>query len=134
MKKLVVLALACVALASCRLDVEPYGKGTQMPDASKAARDSVRLAMVVKGDTAGMGGLEQYYKQRGRELDLLPFYVVLADKYGNADARAKIVDVCSRLSAKYPKLDVLRAKYANVKPLPQKDDEAAENKDVKDEK
>ena len=103
MKKLILLAVAGLMLASCRFNVEPYSATTQLPDAAKEARDSVRMAIVVKGDTTHVAELADYYK--------LPFYVVLADKYGNADARGKIVEICGRLGKRYPKLATLANKY-----------------------
>ncbi len=111
MKKLILLAVAGLMLVSCRFNVEPYNGTTQLPDAAKEARDSVRMAIVVKGDTTHVAELADYYKRRGRELDMLPFYVVLADKYGNEAARGKIVEICGRLSKRYPKLVTLGEKY-----------------------
>ena len=110
MKKLILLAVAGLMLASCRFNVEPYSATTQLPDAAKESRDSVRMAIVVKGDTTHVAELADYYKRQGRELDMLPFYVVLADKYGNADARGKIVEICGRLGKRYPKLATLANK------------------------
>lgn len=110
MKKLVYILLLALAVTSCRLEVKPYVGTTVLPEEGKEHLDSIRFSIVMKGDTAGLAQLHKYYVGRSCEIDVLPYYVVLADKYKMPSACADIYQIAQR-NKQHKGIDRLGLKY-----------------------
>lgn len=70
--------------------------------AKAAEMDSICNIILVTGDTTNLERLHAYYKGIGHEVRILPYYMILADRYKNRDCCLKAYEMFMKYGSHYP--------------------------------